>query len=69
MATSQPLRTRIRDFTREYEASRLGKESLLAMIDDVEIPEGVYNSNAIENSKLTLDETERSSCIRCCSAA
>ncbi|MCY4373336.1 MAG: Fic family protein [Spirochaetaceae bacterium] len=29
------------------------------MIDDVEIPEGVYNSNAIENSTLTLDETER----------
>ena len=59
MATSQPVRARIRDLRREYEALRLGKESLLAMIDDVEIPEGVYNSNAIENSTLTLDETER----------
>ena len=38
---------------------RRGRESLLAMIDEVEIPESVYNSNAIENSTLTLDETER----------
>lgn len=59
MATPQPVRARIRDLRREYEALRGGKESLLAMIDDAEIPEGVYNSNAIENSTLTLDETER----------
>ncbi len=38
---------------------RLGKESLLSMIDEVEIPENVYNSNAIENSTLTLEETEK----------
>ncbi len=59
MATPQPVRARIRDLRREYEALRGGKESLLTMIDDAEIPEGVYNSNAIENSTLTLDETER----------
>ena len=29
------------------------------MIDEVEIPENVYNSNAIENSTLTLKETEK----------
>ncbi|MDQ5919564.1 MAG: Fido protein [Patescibacteria group bacterium] len=29
------------------------------MIDDAEIPESVYNSNAIENSTLTLKETEK----------
>jgi len=29
------------------------------MIDDAEIPEQVYNSNAIENSTLTLNETEK----------
>ena len=29
------------------------------MIDEVEIPENVYNSNAIENSTLTLEETEK----------
>ena len=28
------------------------------MIDEVEAPESVYNSNAIENSTLTLEETE-----------
>ena len=59
MATPQALRTRIGSLRRDYEALRSGKESLLAMIDDAEIPESVYNSNAIENSTLTLDETER----------
>ena len=59
MATPQPVRTRIRDLRRQYEALRGGKESLLAMIDAAEIPESVYNSNAIENSTLTLGETER----------
>lgn len=29
------------------------------MIDEVEVSESVYNSNAIENSTLTLEETER----------
>ena len=44
---------------REYDTLRPGKESLLSMIDEVEVPESVYNSNAIENSTLTLEETER----------
>lgn len=29
------------------------------MIDEAEVPESVYNSNAIENSTLTLKETEK----------
>jgi Fic family protein len=36
-----------------------GKESLIKIISDAEIPEQVYNSNAIENSTLTLEETEK----------
>ncbi len=36
-----------------------GKEALLALIDASEVSEQVYNSNAIENSTLSLDETER----------
>jgi len=36
-----------------------GKESLIKMITEAEIPEHVYNSNAIENSTLTLEETEK----------
>ena len=59
MATSQPIKRRIQALKREYDTLRPGKESLLSMIDDVEIPESVYNSNAIENSTLTLEETER----------
>ena len=59
MATPQPTRTRIRDARREYEALRSGKDSLLAMIDEAEMAESVYNSNAIENSTLTLNETEK----------
>ena len=59
MATPGPARERIGTLKREYDALRRGKESLLAMIDEVEAPESVYNSNAIENSTLTLDETER----------
>lgn len=44
---------------KKYDAARQGKESLLRMIEEVELPESVYNSNAIENSTLTLDETEK----------
>lgn len=36
-----------------------GKEALLRIIAEAEIPEHVYNSNAIENSTLTLEETEK----------
>ena len=59
MATTQPIRDRIQALKREYDTLRQGKVSLLSMIDEVEIPESVYNSNAIENSTLTLEETER----------
>ena len=59
MATSKPIKKRIQALKEEYDALRLGKESLLSMIDEVEIPENVYNSNAIENSTLTLEETEK----------
>ena len=59
MATSKPIKKRIQALKEEYDALRPGKESLLAMIDDVEMPENVYNSNAIENSTLTLEETEK----------
>ena len=59
MATTQPIRDRIQVLKREYDTLRQGKVSLLSMIDEVEIAESVYNSNAIENSTLTLEETER----------
>jgi Fic family protein len=42
-----------------YNNLKKGKESLLRLIDDAELSEAVYNSNAIENSTLTLGDTER----------
>ena len=59
MPISKPIRNRIQALKRAYDTLRPGKESLLSMIDEVEIPESVYNSNAIENSTLSLEETER----------
>ena len=53
------MRDRIQVLKREYDTLSRGKESLLSMIDEVEVAESVYNSNAIENSTLTLGETER----------
>ena len=52
-------RSRIKELKKEFEQLKGGKESLLVMIDEAELPELVYNSNAIENSTLTLQETER----------
>ena len=42
-----------------YYKAATGKESLLKLITEAEVAEQVYNSNAIENSTLTLDETEK----------
>ncbi len=44
---------------KRFESLKKGKESLLTILEDVEIAESVYNSNAIENSTLTLSDTEK----------
>ncbi|OGC24701.1 hypothetical protein A2291_04720 [candidate division WOR-1 bacterium RIFOXYB2_FULL_42_35] len=59
MGTTKTIRNRLQLLRTQYDSLRQGKESLLAIIDEVEIPENVYNSNAIENSTLTLKETEK----------
>lgn len=59
MATSRKIKNHIQELKAQYDSLKPGKESLLAMVDEVEIPENVYNSNAIENSTLTLKETEK----------
>ncbi|NCT54700.1 Fic family protein [Candidatus Falkowbacteria bacterium] len=59
MAITKPIKNYITALKSEFDFLRKGKESLLAMIDEVEAPESVYNSNAIENSTLTLKETEK----------
>lgn len=54
-----PLRSRMEQLKKIYDRLCSGKESLLRMIDEAELSESVYNSNAIENSTLTLAETEK----------
>lgn len=48
----------IADLKIQFDEHKKGKESLLKLIDEAEIAESVYNSNAIENSTLSLQETE-----------
>ncbi|MEI7890953.1 MAG: Fic family protein [bacterium] len=59
MAITNPMKKRIQALKNEFDSIKKGKESLLIMIDEAEVPESVYNSNAIENSTLTLKETEK----------
>lgn len=59
MSTPLATQKRINSLKGEYDRLKADKQSLLKIIDEAEIPEGVYNSNAIENSTLTLKETEK----------
>ncbi|MDP3646241.1 MAG: Fic family protein, partial [bacterium] len=47
------------DLKKRFDSLKKGKESLLTILEDVELAESVYNSNAIENSTLTLPDTEK----------
>lgn len=53
------MKKRIKALKIEYDKLCQEKESLLKIIDESELSESVFNSNAIENSTLTLKETER----------
>lgn len=59
MPTKRLVKKYIQLLKKEFDSLRQDKESLLIMIDEAEIAEAVYNSNAIENSTLTLKETEK----------
>lgn len=59
MSFTAPIKHRIQTLRSEFDVLRTGKDALLKLIDEAEISESVYNSNAIENSTLTLKETER----------
>ena len=59
MATNKQIRDRIKKLKQDYDRHKVGKDSLLSLMDEAEIPEAVYNSNAIENSTLTLKDTEK----------
>ena len=56
---NQSKKEKIKALKLEYERLRGTHNDLLKMIAESELPEMVYNSNAIENSTLTLKETEK----------
>jgi Fic family protein len=50
---------KLNSFRERYYKASTGKEALIQLIAETEVAEQVYNSNAIENSTLTLEETEK----------
>ncbi|KKQ35082.1 MAG: hypothetical protein US50_C0026G0006 [Candidatus Nomurabacteria bacterium GW2011_GWB1_37_5] len=59
MTFSIEVKQKIDELKREYESLKKGKESLLDIIFEAELPESVTNSNAIEGSTLSIAETEK----------
>ena len=59
MHISKNVQDRIKKLKKEYDSLKVKKESLLYIIFEAELPESVYNSNAIENSTLSISETEK----------
>ncbi len=59
MTVGSSTKNKINELKKEFDQLKVGKTSLLNLIDEAEIAESVYNSNAIENSTLTLKETEK----------
>lgn len=59
MSKSLSVYKRINGLRERYYAASVGKQSLLMLLSETEVAEQVYNSNAIENSTLSLEETEK----------
>jgi Fic family protein len=59
MANTPQAYKKIQDLRERYYKAITGKESLLKMIAEAEVSDQVYNSNAIENSTLSLEETDK----------
>ena len=59
MAKTPSVFNKINILRERYYKAFPGKDSLIKLISEAEIPEQVYNSNAIENSTLSLEETEK----------
>ena len=59
MAKTLNIFSKINSLRERYYRAAANKESLLKLLNEAEVAEQVYNSNAIENSTLTLEETEK----------
>jgi Fic family protein len=59
MAKTLNVYNKISSLRERYYKASSGQDALLQLIAETEVAEQVYNSNAIENSTLTLEETEK----------
>lgn len=59
MGNTSQVYKRIHELQKRYLEASAGKESLLKILYESEVAEQVYNSNAIENSTLSLEETDK----------
>jgi len=59
MAKKPEIFENIQRLRKRYYASFQNKQSLLDLLSETEVGEQVYDSNAIENSTLTLGDTEK----------
>lgn len=59
MANTLKAYSKIQELRERYHKASVGKESLLKMIAEAEVSDQVYNSNAIENSTLSFEETDK----------
>lgn len=59
MAKTLNVYNKIVSLRERYIKASVGKESLLKLLSESEVAEQVYNSNAIENSTLSLEDTEK----------
>lgn len=59
MAKTLNVYSKISSLRERYYRAAIGKEALIGLISEAEVAEQVYNSNAIENSTLSLEETEK----------
>ena len=59
MAKTLNVFNKVNSLRERYYKASIGKDALLKLIAEAEVAEQVYNSNAIENSTLSLEETEK----------
>ena len=59
MSRQTSILKKIHTLRERYYKASAGKSALLNLLAEAEVAEQVYNSNAIENSTLSLEETEK----------